>query len=378
MNLNLKGFSRLLQDMTAALQGSASTLIDVSAGSVLRAIFEANASVALWLQWLILQTLQMTRAATSVGANLDTWMNDFGLTRLPAIAAQGQITFSRFANTVTASVPAGAVVKTADGSQSFTVTADPTQSTWQASSNAYILPAGVGQITVPAACLTTGAGGNVVANAITVIASSLPGVDLVTNANAFGGGADAETDVAFRARFRNYLSSLSQATLLAVQSAVAGVQQNLNIFIQENTAPNGAASPGCFVITIDDGSGSPPATLLSAVANAVEAVRPIGTTFAVLPPQVLTVNVQLALQLSQAANAGQYVTSVQQLIAKYLDTLPIGAPASMTRIAQQAYSAGSAVQNVTGILLNGQPGDVAAAAGAVIKAGQVTVTTNGG
>ena len=39
--------------MGAALQGSATSLVDVSVGSVIRAIFEANASVVLWLQWLV-------------------------------------------------------------------------------------------------------------------------------------------------------------------------------------------------------------------------------------------------------------------------------------------------------------------------------------
>src|SRR5580693_2208235 len=96
MNLNLKAFSQLVEDMGAALQSSASSLIDVSIGSVVRAIFEANASVVLWLQWLIVQVLQSTRAGTSNGADLDSWMLDFGLTRLPDAPSTGIVTFSRF------------------------------------------------------------------------------------------------------------------------------------------------------------------------------------------------------------------------------------------------------------------------------------------
>ena len=96
MILNLKGFSQLIEDMGAALQSSASNVIDVSVGSVVRAIFEANASVVLWLQWLLVQVLQSTRASTSSGPDLDSWMLDFGLTRLPAIASTGIVTFSRF------------------------------------------------------------------------------------------------------------------------------------------------------------------------------------------------------------------------------------------------------------------------------------------
>lgn len=80
MKLSLRGFGQLIEDMSAALQSSATALVDVSVGSVVRAIFEANASVVLWLQWLILQVLQTTRASTSSGTDLDTWMMDFGLT----------------------------------------------------------------------------------------------------------------------------------------------------------------------------------------------------------------------------------------------------------------------------------------------------------
>src|SRR3978361_401119 len=94
MNLNLKAFSQLVEDMGAALQSSASNLIDVSVGSIVRAIFEANASVVLWLQWLIIRVLQSTRASTSSGPDLDSWMLDFGSTRLPAIPATVDTTFS--------------------------------------------------------------------------------------------------------------------------------------------------------------------------------------------------------------------------------------------------------------------------------------------
>jgi uncharacterized phage protein gp47/JayE len=91
MNLNLKAFSQLVEDMGAALQSSASSLIDVSVGSVIRAIFEANASVVLWLQWLVLQVLQTTRASTSSGRDLDSWMLDFGQTRLLAVPSTGMV-----------------------------------------------------------------------------------------------------------------------------------------------------------------------------------------------------------------------------------------------------------------------------------------------
>jgi uncharacterized phage protein gp47/JayE len=378
MNLNLKGFSQLVEDMGAALQSSASSLVDLSVGSVVRAIFEANASVVLWLQWLILQVLASTRASTSNGTNLDSWMADFGQSRLPAIPSTGIVTFSRFVNSLSATIASGTVVKTTDGSLSFSVTEDSTLSIWQTSASAYVLPSGVSSADLPVICATSGSVGNVLAGTITVIAASLPGIDQVNNANPLSDGADAETDQAFRTRFQSYLASRSRATLAAVQNAIANVQQGLDVAIEENTAPDGAAQAGSFLVFVDDGTGYPSSDLLSTVATAVDAVRPIGTTFAVIPPQVLVVNVSLTATLTSTASVSLIVPSIQNCIAVYLNGVPIGKSASLTRVAQNAYLASAGIDNITGVQLNGGSADIAVPAGTVIKAGQVTVTTNEG
>ncbi len=378
MNLNLKGFSQLVEDMGAALQSSASSLVDVSVGSVVRAIFEANASVVLWLQWLILQVLSSTRASTSNGSDLDSWMADFGLSRLPAVPSTGIVTFSRFVNTLSATIPTGTVVKTTDGSLSFSVTEDQTISIWQTSASGYVLPTGVSSADLPVICTTSGSVGNVLAGTITVIAAALPGVDQVTNTNPLTDGADAEADQAFRNRFQSYLASRSRATLTAVQNAIANVQQGLDVVIEENTAPNGSTQVGSFLVIVDDGTGYPSAELLSTVATAVDAVRPVGTTFAVVPPQVLIVNVSLTATLTSTATAALIVPSIQGYIVVYLNSIPIGKSASVTRVAQNSYLAGSGVDNISGIQLNGTSADIPVPSGTVIKAGQVVITTNDG
>ena len=94
MQLSLRTFNALVQSMAAAVEASATQLLDLTAGSTLRAVLEANASIGLWMQWLILQVLRTTRAATSDGADLDSWMADLTLTRLPAVAATGTVTLS--------------------------------------------------------------------------------------------------------------------------------------------------------------------------------------------------------------------------------------------------------------------------------------------
>ncbi len=205
MNISLKGFSRLVEDMSAALQSASVKLVDVSVGSVVRAIFEANASVVLWLQWLVLQVLQTTRASTSNGSDLDTWMLDFGVIRLPAARSSGMVTFSRFATNLSATIPLASIVKTADGLLSFIVTQDTASSVWDRSTGGYVIPSGVVSVDVPVGCTSGGVIGNVLAQTINVIAASLPGVDQVSNASPFSGGEDTENDQALRNRFQDYL-----------------------------------------------------------------------------------------------------------------------------------------------------------------------------
>jgi uncharacterized phage protein gp47/JayE len=378
MKLSLKTFAELVEDMGAALQSSATALVDVSVGSVIRAIFEANASVVLWLQWLILQVLQTTRATTSTGPDLDSWMMDFGLTRLSASPSSGVVTFSRFATNLTAAVPVGSSVKTSDGKLSFSVARDPTSSIWHSNEIGYVIPTGVTAADLPVTCTSGGTTGNVLAGAISVISSSLPGVDSVINVSPFSNGVDAESDQAFRNRFQSYLGSRSRATLMAVRNATANVQQGLDIVIQENLASDGTTKPGFFLVTVDDGSGRPSSDLLASVATAVDSVRPVGTTFAVMAPHVMTVNVSLTATLKSGANSVEYVSRIQAQVGNYLNGLSIGRIASATRIAQSAYSAGQDIENITGILLNGLSCDAIPSVRTVVKAGHVMVMTNDG
>jgi uncharacterized phage protein gp47/JayE len=376
--LNLKGFSQLVEDMAAALQSSATALIDVSVGSVIRAIFEANASLALWMQWLILQVLQTTRAATSSGPDLDSWMLDFGLTRLPAVPASGVATFSRFTPALPATIPVGSIVKTGDGTLSFSVAQDSTISIWSAAAFGYILPSGIASADLPVVCVTPGSIGNVLAGTITVIAASLPGVDQVVNSNPLANGIDGESDGAFRTRFQGYLTSRSRATTGAINNAIMSVRQGLRTVIAPNTGGNGLPLVGAFLVVVDDGSGYPSAQLLSSIATAVDAVRPVGSSFSVIPPQILTISVTLTASFGANVAASSDIAAIQQSIALYLNDLGIGDTASVTRIAQQAYQASPILANVSNILLNGTAADIAPPSYTVIKAGQVQVSTNGG
>lgn len=367
MQLQLRDFASLVSQAAAAVQGASRALIDLSVGSVLRAVLEANASIALWLQWLIVQVLGMTRASTSEGADLESWMADFGMVRLPAVAAVGQVRFGRFATTEPALVPAGTLVRTADAGQGFVVGIDSGHPAWSAGLGGYVLGVGVGSVLVPVQAETAGTAGNVLGGAIALIADALAGVDTVSNDNPLSGGLDAESDEALRLRFRDYMASLSRATPVAVGYAVASLRQGMRWHVAEDIGT------GVFVVTVDDGTGAPAPALLAQAASAIDAVRPVGTSFAVQPPVVTTATVTLAVSADGVPQV-EAAAAAQQAIVAHVAGLGIGEALRWSRLAQLAYGASPGITNVTAVLLNGGTADLVPGADGVVRPGSVVVS----
>ena len=374
MQLQLQTFSSLVSVGAAAVQGSARQLIDLTVGSTLRAVLEASASVGLWMQWLILQVLQMTRAATSTGADLDSWVADFGLVRLPAVAATGTVTLSRFTALSTALVPVGTELRTGDASQTFTVVADPSNPAWSAPQNGYAVGEMLATLTVPVAATVAGSASNVQAGAISLIAVALPGIDAVVNTSAVQGGVNAESDQALRGRFQDFINSRSRATPVAIGYAVASVQQGLQYTLAENQMPDGTTRPGVFTLTVDDGSGAPSGALLATVTAAVEAVRPVGSIFSVRGPAVAQAQISLAVDVADPTSGPVVRQAVTGALITYVNSLPIGARLAWSRLMQLAYAAHPAVINVRAVLLNGGESDLDPGVAAVVKASSVTVS----
>jgi len=374
MALSTKTFSDLTQGMVTAIQGAASSLVDLTVGSVLRAVVEANAAVVMWLQAIALQIAATTRLATSNGSDVDSFCADFGLTRLPATIASGAVTFARFTNTSSATVPVGAVVQTADGLTKFTVVADIGQVAYSATLNAYVLGVGVSSITATVNAQVAGAAGNVQAGLVNTIAGSIAGVDTVSNALGFSNGANAETDAALRARFVTYLGSLAKATKTAIGNAVTSVQQGVTYTLTENLTYGGLTQLDYFYVVVDDGTGTPGAPFLASVTSAIDAVRPVGSVFAVFAPVIVTANVVMTITTAAGYSHSTIVATVLAALQSYINTLPIGTPLPFSRLAQVAYGASTAVTNVTGVTLNSGTADLACTAQQIIKAGTISIT----
>ncbi len=375
MPLDIRDFDALVAEQASTVQGASSrSLIDFGVGSILRAVAESTAALILWLQGLILAVLGLTRAGTSQGIDLDSWMADFDFPRLVATRATGTVTFARFTATTSAFVPITAQVETGDGANNYQVTDDPTNAAYSATLGGYTIPPGAVSFPIPVAALTPGARANALAGQISTLAQALPGVDTVTNPSPFTTGSNAESDPAFRARFVNWIASLSRAVRTAVAYAIGTNFPGVAYTIVENQNLDGTPNPGFFYVLIDDGTGAPPPSLIGQVYGVIDPVRPLGVRFAVLGPVIQSVNVALTIAAANAANKGAAAPIVQAALKQYINTLPVGSTLAWSRLLQIVYDATPLVTNATGLVLNGGAVDIIPAANGVLKVGTVTVS----
>lgn len=373
MQLNIQTFAQYVQSAAAAAQSALNSL-RFNLGSIELAVTEAAAAIAQWLQSMVVQVLATTRLSTSSGSDVDSFVADFGLTRLPAVAAVGQVTLSSI-TPASANVPVypGIVVATANAGLQFTVIADATQSAWDASLGAYVMAGGLSSVQVTVQCQTAGTVGNVSAAAISLIQSNLPGIDAVTNASAFTSGVDVETDTALKTRFQLFVQGLKQGTEAAVASAIANLQQGLTWTYTENQAYNGTAQPGYFYVVVDDGSGYPPSSLLTAVTAALNAVRPCGVSFGVFAPVVETAAVSVTVTAATGYTHANVAAAVQTAIQSAVNALVLGQSLYWSKLYAIIYAV-PGVQEATNLQINGTTSDLAASQQQVIKSGTITVS----
>jgi phage-related baseplate assembly protein len=369
MALNIKTRDQFVQDEVAAVEAALPGTFLFPVGSIVRALVDAHSATAMWEQALIQFVYNRERLATSTGSDADSFVADFGLTRLPAVAATGNVQFASFVANTNRTINVGSTVSTQDRSVSFAVTEDTSNSFWNASVNAYVIPAGQGTVaspaTLPVEATTAGAIGNVKANTITVINSPITGIDIVNNADPFINGKDIQTDAQLRQYFIDYLNSLSRATKGAISFAVESVKDVAEYSLVENkNYDTDAEQLGYFYVVVDDGTGTPPQSLIDSVTNAVEVYRGLTIRFDVKAPIIVNAAIVATITMPTAYNTPTYIAAIQDAVSNaleiYIDLIPFGETLFYTRIPQIIYNTLYTLFptiidqiNVSGITLNG-------------------------
>ena len=125
---------------------------------------------------------------------------------------------------------------------------------------------------------------------------------------------------------------------------------------------------------VDDGSGYPPAALLTDVSSAVEAVRPIGSRYAVTGPSVVPVAVEMTVVTSNALTKPVVVAAITAAVQTWIASLPIAGLLAVSKLEALAHGSDPTVVSVVSATINGTSADVAAPVSGVIIASSVTVS----
>lgn len=163
--------------------------LDTTAGSVTRTIIDAVASA---ISDASLDTQLLTYQYdiyAMTGADLDNFVQLFGMSRYPAVRSSGTVTFTRTTAVDVITIPVGTQVATADSTVVVQTLA------------AGILTVGALAVTVPAQSVIAGPQGNVAANTLTVLNTPASEITGTTNLIAFSGGANQEADSQLQARW---------------------------------------------------------------------------------------------------------------------------------------------------------------------------------
>jgi hypothetical protein len=217
---------------------------------------------------------------------------------------------------------------------------------------------------------------NVLAGALTVMPTSLTGIDGTANPYAITNGAEAETNAALLSRFQDFIAGLSRGSEPAVSSFIAGVQSDLIFTILENKAPDGVTTQyGHFVVVISDSEGNLSTELYDEVYDVIREVKPLTSTFSVVPPTVLAPGIEMVLSIDPDAPISNSEIFDEVQLAIYNSF--VGSPAGSELVFWELVRIAKSVEYVTDILyltVDGDGFDSVDGSYATVGAGPANVT----
>jgi uncharacterized phage protein gp47/JayE len=295
--------ARLLASVNAGIDPTDPTYLDTVPGSFWMDL--VGGAVVLELDRIYDRIHHEVPAAalptTSAGQWLDAWADGIGLARKPAAKAAGVAEFTAATGTA---VPTGTQVSTVQTS------ADADPITFQTIEGGVVDGGGVLALQVEAT--TEGAQGNVPANTVTVLESSLAAPATVSNPAAITGGSDVETDealaepgVGFVTVFPN-TPTVGHVTVRITDVNNDPAPSTVIDRLQERLDPS--ATPG-------QGAGEAPAGATVHVGTPAAQAVTVAATIALRP----------GYSLDGASGTRAVADAVTAAVARYVNGLDVGA-----------------------------------------------------
>jgi uncharacterized phage protein gp47/JayE len=249
---------------------------------------------------------------TASGVDLRALGDDrYGIVAFAAAKAQVTIAFNRVSAGVGAgSIVAGSVVATAYDSLGNTVE-------FETLALVSFGPADLSK-TVAAQAKVAGAAGNVAGATITRLVSTLFDPTLtVTNALRAAGGAEAESDEAYRERVRTFPSTIRRGTLAALEYGARQIAGVVSAKVSEGPT-------GLVTVYIADATGNSNAALEALVTTELENWRAAGTVVTVGGATPVTLNLFFKIKAKPGFDVTASLTVIQDAVGGRMGKLTMG------------------------------------------------------
>ena len=347
MNL-FKSSSELLKSLITWVSTGTSKITDFSVGSAIRTLLEA---VALQLEEFYFNLHQSIEYAIE-----NAVYSAFGFQRNPASSSTGFVTIT-FKNPIPQEI-------TFRANTLFSTNPASTPVIYFYSTEDVIVVEGTKQVLVPVKCSTEGAVGNLPANTITTIIPTNVYIESINNETSLVNGADEESNVSRKSRFKDYIRSLQRGTTESIAYGTKTVPGVAGAWVDDNYI-------GFVRDYVHDFNGELPNELRIQILEALEDYRAAGIEVEVLPVVKVETNITLNLIIKDTADLDDTIHGVENLVIDFLNNFQVSKNLYMSNllsIITAAYK--SVIVNIE--VTNGN--DTNLQNNELIKAGVVIVT----
>jgi uncharacterized phage protein gp47/JayE len=253
---------------------------------------------------------------TATGAFLDEVVAILGTERKDAIAATGEVTFSRNeAVDYNAGIPVG--------TQVATMPTEVAESTYYATNADATLLAGNTSVTVPVHCLSLGSGGNAGVGTVIKLVDMISGINSVTNAEAITGGTDDEADDGLRQRAKDQLSVLGKGTRGAVKRLCESIDGIRQAVVNDKNDDAGIPAGQCNIMLIGNGllTEESEAFIAAKALIMAEENKPAGPYLVFSIPSIIYCNIDIDIDITlvPGGDATAIFSKAQQNIIAYIN-----------------------------------------------------------
>lgn len=260
--------------------------------------------------------------STAEGSYLDMHAQERGITRREATPSYGEVTFSvSEALAENVSIPKGTVVATFASLLRFETTADT------------VLYAGKTSVTVKAKSVGVGRKYNVLKGAVSVMVTPPSGIEAVTNALAFSGGCDKESDESLRERVEKSLKFPANSTNRAYYESMAQSFDGVSSASAVSRA-RGAGTVDVYIAA--DGSVASDDTV-SKVQSLLSKEREVNVDVLVKKAEPSTVNFYLEIQIQEGYGYDDVKDRCKSSISDFIASRGVGGDVLMCQVAEKVY-----------------------------------------